>query len=462
MPAAPRSASQPAGRDLDDDFQLGSGFGSGAGPGGAPSPVDAGGSFDTFGELELDDGRAGGRGAGVAGSAGASPAVDLGGGLDLGGGDFDPDFDELEGSTTEAVASAAAHSAPKRRDWPTGTTAEPDPTALDRRDIDELAGYGDAPESVALAPVYAVQVLLRRRSLGPLLARAEAELGERERARDDLLGKMALELRSELEGTEQTRRLLAAADAAADHVEQAKREVAGANADYAREVESTEASIRDIDARIAEAEGVAGQKRAALDAARTAQQRVEAQEKRRYIELRPIAELADQKGAVPSPKQLARARELEAEIAQLKPQVSAARAATQAAQAEVAAAERAVDARVREQREARRRRRALDLTYGKEIEQQSGELVKREDARREVLAETGREVLGMRGTLAVPDATLDGLLAADRRVNEQALEVQRHRAALAAFDDERYKQGLMMAGGAAAALLLLVVYLIVS
>ena len=69
---------------------------------------------------------------------------------------------------------------------------EPEP---DASEVQRLAGYGPPPRSAIEAPIYAVRVLLRRLELKRQVISSRKMLADAERASDEKLAAMTVELR---------------------------------------------------------------------------------------------------------------------------------------------------------------------------------------------------------------------------------------------------------------------------
>src|SRR5690606_1612041 len=97
------------------------------------------------------------------------------------------DLDDLEFGTASAQLQVAVDTSDQERHvrWPTGRTPFTDEIAPDLARARELSGFGPAPRSVFLTPIYAVHVHRTLKTIHEQAQRAQRELSQREARRDD-------------------------------------------------------------------------------------------------------------------------------------------------------------------------------------------------------------------------------------------------------------------------------------
>src|SRR5690606_14962318 len=91
--------------------------------------------------------------------------------------------------------------------WPTAVTPSLDELAIDPAQASLVAGFGPAPRSVFLAPLYAVRVMHARRRLREKERLSCRALTEAARSRDENLAALAQEKRASLKENERFSRL---------------------------------------------------------------------------------------------------------------------------------------------------------------------------------------------------------------------------------------------------------------
>jgi hypothetical protein len=420
-----------------------------------PDPADYFGSssFEADDEsalgLDLDTSEAPAR-------SGPGPALGI-----PGGGGAEPALDLYEGSLYEGSTASAAASVPARvsatpaaRKWPTGTSPDAASLTIDPAEVTLLAEYGRAPDNPVLAPVYAVRVLLCRRPLARAARERAAELADAERRRDELLGRMLLELRGRLGESEEGAAILEPVVAAEKLALDRRAALAGESDEFGRRADDLEREVELL-------RGEAEERAARVDehAAKAAEagrclSRAEAKKKRLYIELRGIIDVSEKAGGALSGDQARRVAELEAEIAAHEPALAAATADASAASAALATARKAVDDVQRKMRDVERRRRALDREFETRIGARSASTAEAEARRAALLADAARQVLAAKGRLAVvSDSILDGIARADAEVATRALELEKYVRAAKSYDPDVLKQGIAVGVGAVLALL---------
>lgn len=118
--------------------------------------------------------------------------------------DLSDDFDDLEfgGASSQLNVAVQAVDPDKDTPWPTGRTPFSDEIAPDFVRAKELSGFGAAPNSVFLTPVYVWRVYSAQKILTEERILAEAKLSEAEAARDQRLSELAEAKGPELSGKE--------------------------------------------------------------------------------------------------------------------------------------------------------------------------------------------------------------------------------------------------------------------
>lgn len=308
-----------------------------------------------------------------------------------------------------------------RANWPSGVSEDRAELQFDRKLVLEHARFGTPFSLGLLNVIYVLRVFLQRRRLRRELLRCEAELGEAEASRDELLAELAEDKRAELEQSEAFQRLLAPlGEVDSEHRKRNQREQANI-ADHDAELRRLDAELSLLQPRL-EAERRARSELLTVKAQREQNlQRLEARSKRAAIELRAFA----QSGQA---EQEARMR---AQQQALEPEIAAARAAFEATQAEHdvrARAERDLNYQIGE---IERKKRDTRARFQKQTHLDRKSAGSSQARRTRMLADVGRAVLAARGGVKVEARVLERLREADASV---AKAVRASELCVRAFD----------------------------
>jgi len=391
------------------------------------------------------------------GQPGLAQAAD-GGALDPG--DLDDDF--ARGSAAAAqIPQPQMAKAPRRRAWPTGQAPDSGAIRIDGVEVTLLADFGPKPTSMVGAPAYALRVARRKRVLTAKLKEQAAALSEAEYERDCLVVAMVRDLRGSILMVEEGQKLFEPVLAIERTALERRSALAGANAEYdrrSRDLDEQKAAVeRDASAR----QAAVDQRGAALAEQRRLLERAEAKKKRLFIEIRAIVEAAEKNPETMTAAQGARLAELEAQVAQHKPELEAAARTVEAAQAQLSSAEEEARQATRKVREAERVRRALDQEFQKEIGVRSHGVSEVDRQRLDAFVAVGCAVLAARGKLVdVADDTLDSIIRAEAVVLDRMTVLEKTARALDAYDKGLFKQGVALAAAAAAALIVALIVLV--
>jgi chromosome segregation ATPase len=338
---------------------------------------------------------------------------------------------------------------PKPAAWPTGRTRTADQLAVDPLEVSLVADYGAAPQNAVLTPLYAYRVYARRRILQRAIAEQHAALEHAEAERDTALAALASELRPLLEANDALKRLL-------EPVREVER-LAGdrhaafsqADAGYREQMASFDQQLGALGQAQSQAQANVTRSRAAADATESTLQRAEAKSKRVQIEIRGVMDVARQAlgpagGDIPAP-QAAQLAELQARQKALEPELLAARAAHAATSAELERSQNELDRLQSQAAKLERQKAATGGGLEQQLSLRAAGVSDAEKQRRDALAEVARGVLQSRGGVALPEATVQALLAHDARVEAQALRLETHVRALDSQDHERVRQGVILA-----------------
>jgi hypothetical protein len=400
---------------------------------------------DSFGGLDiaLDDGHA------VSSHPRATGAIALG----------DADEDGIE-RTAAGARALPARAAQEIRRWPSGKSPDSASMALDPAEIALIADHGAPPASAALALPYFVRVFGRRRALRARVRELNDRLVATETERDRLLATMVDDGRTLLAAAPEGKRLLEPLDRIESLAGERRTALSGVNAEYDRraaELDEEEAQLAAAHAR--SLEEVEKARTAAAGRARTLE-RAEAKKKRFYIEIRAVLDAVEKAGGQATPEQRTQLAAREADVAAQKPELEAAQRAAAEANTELAAKEATAKDVARRWREVERRKATLGAESQKNLGAHEKGVSEAESHRLHAAVDVAHGILLAQGRLIdVPTATLEGIAAADAKVEEAARNLERHVRSLDAHDPAAYKNGLFAAIAVAASVALLVLVL---
>jgi hypothetical protein len=374
----------------------------------------------------------------------------------------DDDFELIK--TGPHVDLAIAPSAPTARrhvessSWPSGRSRAPDQLPIDPAEIALVADYGRAPQNAILTPLYAYRVFSRRAPLKKATTELTAALAQAELLRDTALMQLSSELRPALEANDAFRRLLEPMREIERLAGDRGAALSEADTGYKQQMVRFDGELLQLREAEAKAQAISTENAAAKDGTENLLRRAEAKQQRVQIEIRGVMDLARQAlgpagGDLP-PAQAAKLAELEARSLALEPELSRANASHAAA----SAALDAIDAELRrlrtQIRQLERQKTAAAGALEKQLSERAAGVSDAEKQRRDALAEVARAVLAARGSVAVPETTLDALRHHDKSVEALAVRLETHLRALDSHDHGRVKQGVILALSAVALVLL--------
>lgn len=428
---------------------------------GAKAPGDA---QEYFGAATFDEDSLGAGAAGIALDTGDAVISAGDAGQYFGGGsmissDLDDDLDLLE-STKESARRAAASAPPaERKNWPSGRSPDATALSIDKAEVRTIAGYGPAPETAVLTPMYSARVFVQKKKLSAVVRDLASRLGDAERRRDERVVAMVQDLRGKICTTEDGERLFEPILELEKAALERRSALAGASAEHGARAEDHDAELLSLKSDVSTAAEKAEGRRAALAEAERAFERAEAKKKRFYIEIRSILDVAERSGTPPTKEQEATLSRLEANVAAQKPELDAATAARDAARDALSQAEREQRDAERRVTDTERRWKAEERESRRRLGAQSAEVTEAEERRFEALATAGRAVLAGRGRIVdVAKDVLDAIAREDASVVERATELEKHVRAVDAYDPEAFRKGFVVAGGALAALVALLLF----
>ncbi|HEX3775609.1 MAG TPA: hypothetical protein VHV51_14150 [Polyangiaceae bacterium] len=374
----------------------------------------------------------------------------------------------LAGSATVDLALDAREHAPQARSpahptnaqaWPSGVAPARDRLAIEPVELALLAGYGAAPTSPHLTPLYAYRVFVRQRELKHALVALDAEYTRAEVERQAALAELGRALAPELEPREQFRRLLSPLLELERTADQRGKALSSVSLELNEQASAIDSELEQIAARLTNELGQERDAQHKYDQRLEAMQRAEAKLKRVQIEVRSLVQLAEQKLGpqgehIPEPEAL-RLAELRARTASLEPDAAQAKAELERAKSALNEASARVAAARRNERLAERKRLALVQHYQAELDARGRSLDETAEQKRSAFAELGRAVLAAPGDVSVPETVLAQLRAASERADALLIRCELHLRALDAYDRSRAAQGVKLAGTLAAIVLLL-------
>ncbi len=359
------------------------------------------------------------------------------------------------------AASEAANPA-----WPTGELDRSE-LRIDAAEVARVAAFGPVPSQWIAWPAYALRVRLRRRALRRLLQARRDELAAAETERDELLSRLVVAKRHQIEADPRLSPLLAAVRELERKAGEHGQALASANAEYSTRAQRLERELAERREPYASAtSGEQGRVRAFIEREQ-AHKRLLAQQDRLRMEVRSTQTVAAQAALAAGlpegqllPEHVAELARLSQQAEQLAAQQTAQAAEIQAARAELETARRELAELARRVREVEAERRALDGEFRERLAQGTQGYSEDERRRQAALADVGRALLKAREPLAIAPDVLHGLVQADARVAGAALAVETHTRAVSAYDRARVSDGDWILGAAVLVVVLLVVLLI--
>jgi hypothetical protein len=341
--------------------------------------------------------------------------------------------------------------------WPSGVTPDPATLSIDAVEIQTLSAYGAVPASFLVAPLYSLRVFRRRRALRAAAAVLAQRFGDAESARDALLADMAGALRDTI---------TVGSDRLYEHVSEKERRVqdgqsalAGANEEYRQRMGELQATDTQLHRELAAVRTLAAERQGALAEAEKHRDRADAKKKRLFIELSAIVESAEKAGTGIPPDRAATVERLEREIAEQKADVERLQGGVDERKAALAAAVAEERRIVGKQRDAGKKRRAVDDDFQERIGLRNEETSSAARETTAALADVGRAVLAARGRVAsIEPDVLARIAAADLAVVKAATDVERHMRALHEYDAETYQKGFVVLGAAIVLMMAVLVF----
>lgn len=401
-------------------------------------------------------------------SAGAAIAMpEFGTSQDFDDDDFDISQIEVVGhelgkrAAPKGAPIASSPPAAEPRSLAPAQAAEPS-IDLDAYEVLAFADYGPIPQKPWESPAYAVRVLLRQRYLRQSLVRARAEHERLGNAHLDALVALVERTRPALEASDDGARLLAPirdieqrARSRGEALESTSAEFAAKVAEIDREIVAAEQACTVESEKAAELAAVVERAEGELS-------RAEGKQKRVDIEIRAAQQAAraaagpDATVAPPehAEKLSALAAEREARVAE----VARARGVVDEAKKPLVEQQRVVAGHERRIAEVRKKRKALEEVYQRQMAVRSEGLSEVEKERRAAMADIARRLLA-HSRAPIDEGARAAVLSADEARKKANVELEKHVRALDAYDKKRLKEGIAIVGGAFALFLLLLVVL---
>jgi chromosome segregation ATPase len=161
-------------------------------------------------------------------------------------------------------------------------------------------------------------------------------------------------------------------------------------------------------------------------------------------------------GDIP-PAQAAQLAQLQARLTALEPELSSARAAAASAKAALDQAQAELRRLETQSQKLERQKAAAGGSLSQQLSARAAGVTEAEQKRVQALAEIARGVLAARGSVAVPEATLQTLRAHDARVEARAVRLETHVRALDSYDHARVRLGIILTLSALGAVVLAIV-----
>lgn len=401
----------------------------------APEPELVSGEFDLTSEL-----------------SGSQLSVELDGPISRGGAhaygadaSFDTDLVEPERFELDTEVAVERTAAPN---WPTGVTPAREQIALDPKEVRALAGFGDAPTSSLLTPIYALRVTIRQRALLRALRAREAALNAAENARDVLLSELVLTLRPRLEAFDVYREQLKAVLELETRSQQQSSALAETQAEQATELSRLEQTRAQLRSELVAAEQRVAAQAEALESSEHDAARADARHKRVFIELRALE-------ATPNAP---RALELSEQAQLLAKELEEKRAALAARRAEHDAAHADQESLTRRLEELARNQQRTAQRYRKPLAQREAGAKSADAERVKALAEIGRVLLAGGKGFDIAPPSVAALRAADEAVSTELRRAESHLRALDLCDRDKVRTGFALLATIAAAFVAYIAY----
>ncbi len=326
--------------------------------------------------------------------------------------------------------------------WPTGRTPEGAELALDRKEAEQIAGFGPTPNGLLQTPIYALRVFRALPKLRDAVAEAERQLAEAEDRRDEKLAALALQKRAELEHKDRFSSLYSALGRHEENIALKKRQLELADVEGAQALRDAQAQIETGGAERAEKEKLRDEKRVVVEHAERNVKRFQAAQQRVQIEWRNIEARAARTPGTEMPADLdAQLDVLEQQRSQIKQDLSYAIGQYKDLKRALSAAEDDLRVAAAEVRRAEGEKEGLLMAYEGDIAQKSRALDEALFEKQQELARAARAILDLRGEVPVPGAVRSKLLAADREVVDAARHLETTRLALGSMDVDAYGTG---------------------
>lgn len=386
------------------------------------------------------------------------------GAMDMSGGPAGWDLEEMETGAELNVAVPMPSRDDEDLPWPSARTPESEDLPVDAQKVQEISGFGPKPSNFLLTPLYFVRVSTGIRQLRAELRRAESELAEAEKTRDERLAELAEARRAELSEKDRFAPLYANADRYDSIIQEQQRSLEQSDAHAAQDLARVEDQLLSAKADREEKQAVARQQ---LEVRREGERNVARQRallKRLEIEERNIVDRA--RRLVPA------GADMPAELAGPYSVLQEEKQSVQERIAEAEQLQRSLDERhafaddelgrtIAELQRIEGQKEALLMTHEGRMAEQARAIEESRGMRLKEKAHAGRSIVELHGEVPLERDTRLALLASDQAVERAAVKIATIREALHCYDGPAYGmgRGLLIATGSA--LLLLLLYVLV-
>jgi len=349
-------------------------------------------------------------------------------------------------SATNPRASTQAVLAPNAT---SGRALDVTKLTFDPREIAILADYGDPPDSAPLTLAYAYRVFTRQRVLKHQLVPIVAECERAQNEREAVLAEMSCALRPAIEQNTDFRRFLAPVLEVEQRSAARGQALNSINAQLGAHNSELDDELARVEARIEAEQRTESDAQRQHDDCEANERRADAKLKRVQIEMRAVAQVAEQKigpagGSIPA-AEAARLAELEQRAHAMEPELVALRAALERSKQALNEARTRLEALRQNKRQISRKKQALGGAYQKEIARRSEGVSEAEIEQRAALADLARALLIAREAVAIPDAWLERVRALSERADALTTRVEMFRRAIISYDARRARQGVQLA-----------------
>ena len=389
--------------------------------------------------------------------------------------DFGEELEEIERSAQPSYQLALEHAPRAIRakpsvststeatpSWPSGRAAVAAELEFDPLELANLAGYGTPPDSAPLTLAYAYRVFTRQRELKRQLVPIALECERAQLEREATLAEFSRALRSALESSSESRRLLAPLLQVEQRASARGQALTAFNAKLAAELGQFDSELAQLQAQAQVEEGLERAAERQCKDRKADAERAEAKWKRVGIEMRALTHVTERElGTQDEPSPEAEAAEfpsLRQRAQALEPEVTRTRAELEQAERALAQVHARQAALRQRYPQVSRQKQAASGALQSELSARAESVSEAELEQRGALVDLARTVLASPGTIDVPEVWLERVREIGTRADQSIVRAEMLRRAIASYDAPCARQGVRLACTASALLLVLFVF----